>query len=639
MIRLSIRLNPGFCLLSLAFIASAHIVLAQPAHAEENVRLHGLSIFGDLKYPPDFTHFDYVNPDAPRGGILSHVGATVQLNASFLSFDSLNNFILKGNAAQGLNLVFDSLMTRAYDEPDAIYGLLAESVTPAEDGSSVTFHLRPCIYFHDGTPLTSEDVAFSLLILKEHGHPLISQNLTEMSAVKTPDSRTVQVHFSGAHSRDLPLFIGQLPVFSKAWYATRDFTKSTLEPPLGSGPYRVGKFDAGRFITYERVEGYWGRDIPVNRGRWNFDSIRFEYFRDRTAQFEAFKAGDYLFREEFTSKVWATEYVFPAVEDGRVKRLVLHDGSPSGAQGWFINTRRSKFADPRVREALINAFDFEWTNKNHFYGLYTRTHSHFENSAMKATGLPDNEERLLLEPWQDRLPAEVFGMPYTPPVTDGSGQDRQLLRKADRLLKEAGWTVQDGVRRNAKGENLTVEFLSDTPSFERVTAAYIKNLALLGIEATIRQVDSAQYQERQKRFDFDLVPRRYSIAVTPGVELNNYWTSNTATLAGSHNLSGIQNPIIDALTETVINATTRHGQITAARALDRVLRAGRYWVPHWYKPSHHLAFWDYFDHPETSPPYHRAVLDTWWVTAEQSALAGYPDGPAIIPTPACKPSE
>ena len=586
---------------------------------------HGLSIFGDLKYPADFTHFDYVNPEAPKGGTLSHVGSTVALNASFLSFDTLNGFILKGDAAQGLSLIFDSLMARAWDEPDAVYGLVAKSAAVSANGNRVTFHLREGPRFHDGSALTAADVAFSLMLLKDKGHPLVSQNLRELARVETPDARTVIVQFTGRQTRDLPLFVAQLPIFSKAYYSTHAFDETTLEPPLGSGPYRIGEFRPGQFIAYQRVADYWAKDLPINAGKWNFDKIRFDYFRDRTAQFEAFKAGAYYLREEFTSKVWATEYNFPAIKDGRVTQLVLPDDTPSGAQGWFINTRRAKFQDVRVRQALVLAFDFEWTNRNQFYGLYKRTASFFENSAMKAAGPPSAEELALLAPYRDQLPSAAFGEAVLPPVSDGSGQDRLLLRQASELLEAAGWQIENGVRRNAQGDILSIEFLADEPTFERIIAPYIKNLKLLGIDTRLRIVDSAQYQERLKNYDFDIVTQRYSVSVTPGLEIRAFWGSAFAALPGSRNLPGIANPVVDALIDKVIDAPSRETQIIAARALDRVLRAGHYWVPQWYKASHHLAFWDIYARPPVKPLYERGILETWWVDPDkEKKLAGPP---------------
>ena len=618
--------------LILAGAASATAALPSlPAMASDSAPIkvagagprHGMSFFGGLKYPQGFSHFDYVNPDAPKGGTLSQVGPTAAYNAGFTTFDTLNGYILKGNAAQRLDLIFDTLMVRAWDEPSAVYGLVAESVELSADKNTLTFRLRKEARFHDGTPLTAEDAAFSLMLLKAEGHPLISQNLHELRDAVATDAHTLQISFTGNQTRDLPLFIaGELPIFSKAYYTANTFNETTLKPPLGSGPYRVGDFKAGRFLTYERVKDYWAHDLNVNVGQWNFDRLRFEYFRDRTAEFEAFKTGAYRLREEFTSRVWATEYNFPAVKDGRVKQLVLPDKTPSGAQGWFINTRREKFADPRVRQALGLAFDFKWANKNLFYGLYKRTESYFENSPMKARGLPSAAELALLTPWKDKLPASVFGEPVSPPQSDGSGQDRSMLRQAAKLLEEAGWTIKNGKRVNAKGEVLTVEFLQDDPMWERICAGVIKNLQLLGAAANFRLVDSAQYLERMKRFDFDIIVQRYSMSLTPGIEIRSYWSSKFADVPGGRNLPGIANPAIDALIEKVIAAATPDEQVTAARALDRVLRAGHYWIPQWYKASHALAFWDIYDRPERKPDYERGVLRTWWVDPEKAAAAG-----------------
>jgi len=599
-------------------IAAASFPLSL-ARAAEGARRHGMSIFGELKYPPDFAHFDYVNPQAPKGGTFSQIGPTTAYNASFYTFDTLNGYILKGNAPQGLNLLFDTLMARAFDEPDALYGLAAESVEISDDGNRLVFHLREGARFHDGTPLTAEDAAFSFMLLKEKGHPLIAQNVKEMTSAETVDERTLAVTLTGKQTRDLPLFIaGTLPIFSKAFYTANDFADASLTPPLGSGPYKVGDFRAGRFVSYARVADYWGQDLPVNRGQWNFDTVRFEYFRDRTAQFEAFKAGGYLFREEFTSKTWATEYDFPAVKDGRVKLLTLPDDTPSGAQGWFLNTRRPKFQDIRVREAIGLAFDFAWTNRNLFYDLYKRTESYFENSPMKATGEPDAAELALLEPWRGEVPDAVFGPAVTPPESDGSGQDRALLRRAAALLDEAGWKIADGARRNAAGEAFSIEFLDNDPMVERIVAPLAKNLRLLGIDARSRQIDSSQYQLRRDNYDFDVVMQRYSLSLTPGIEVRSYWSSDFAKVPGGRNLSGISSPAIDALIEQVIAAPTREAQIVAARALDRVLRAGHYWVPQWHKNVHNLAFWDKFAWPETKPKYDRGVLATWWA-AEAAA--------------------
>jgi len=602
--------------LTRATAALAAIVLCtllHPASLTAAERRYGLSAFGDLALPEDFQSFAYANPDAPKGGSLSLIGW-----GGVTTFNSLNNYILKGDAAQGLDMVFDSLMTRAADEPDAVYGLIAESAEVAGDGKAVTFHLRPEAKFSDGTQVTADDVVFSFDVLKEKGHPLFHQMLRDVEKAEAVDAGTVRYTFKGELVRDLPLTVAGLPVFSEAYYSNKAFDETTLEPPLGSGPYLVDKFQQGRNITYRRNPDYWAKDLPVNKGRWNFDTIRYEYFRDRTAGMEAFKAGTYDLREEFTSKVWATEYDFPAVRDGRVKKETLPDETPSGTQGFFINTRREKFQDPRVREALSLAFDFEWTNRNMFYSLYDRTQSYFENSPMKAEGEPDEAERTLIESLGVPVPEGTLGPAVLPPVSDGSGRDRASLQKASKLLDEAGWRVKDRKRVDGNGEQLSVEFLTFEPTFERIIAPYVKNLSLLGIDARIRRVDPAQYQQRLKDFDFDLTTQRYGMRLTPGVELRSYFGSESANVPGSLNLAGIDDPAVDALIEKIVAAKSREEMYTAARALDRVLRASYYWVPHWHKASHTIAYWDKFARPETKPKYDRGILDTWWSKAAQN---------------------
>ncbi|MEM9590237.1 MAG: extracellular solute-binding protein [Pseudomonadota bacterium] len=579
--------------------------IASAAIAAE--RAHGLSAFGDLAQPEDFQAFGYVNPNAPKGGDLSLIGW-----GGVTTFNSLNNYILKGDAAQGLDLLFDSLMVRATDEPDAVYGLIAESAEVAEDGKSVTFYLRADARFSDGTPVTAEDVVFSFDTLKTKGHPIFSQTLRDVEKAEAIDPSTVRYTFKGDLVRDLPLTVAGLPVFSKAYYTDRKFDETTLEPPLGSGPYLVDDLKQGRNITYRRNPDYWAKDLPVNKGRWNFDKIRFEYFRDRTAGMEAFKAGTYDLREEFTSKVWATEYGFPAVQDGRVKKDTLPDLTPSGTQGFFINTRRDKFKDKRVREALGLAFDFEWTNRNMFYNLYDRTQSYFENSPMKAEGEPPDDERALIEGLAADVDPDALGAVPMPPVSDGSGRDRASLQRANELLNEAGWRIENRKRVNEAGEQLTVEFLTFSPTFERIIAPYVKNLSLLGIDSRIRRVDPAQFQQRLKDFDFDVTTSRFAMRNTPGVELRSYFGSRAANLPGSLNLAGINDPAVDELIEEIIGAETREDMNMAARALDRVLRTGHYWVPHWYKPSHTIAYWDKFGRPDTKPDFDRGILDTWW---------------------------
>lgn len=605
---------------------AALLPFEQPIRAataqETPARRHGMSVFGELKYPPDFAHFDYVRPDAPKGGLLSQVPHSWAFNQNPNTFDSLNTFIFRGSGPVGIEIIFDTLMTRAWDEPDALYGLLAEGVEPSADGNTYRFFLRPEARWHDGTPVTADDVAFTLNIFKAEGHPLISQTITDMESASAVSDATVDVLFNGDQSRDLPQVVAALPILSRAYYETRVFNESTLEPPLASGPYRIGKVDVGRAIEYHREDDYWARDLNVNVGRYNFDIVRYDFFRDRDVSFEAFKAGVYWLREEFTSRVWATGYDFPAARDGRVVRAELSDGRPSGAQGWFINTRRSKFADPRVREALIHAFDFEWSNTTLFFDLYSRTASFFENSPMKAEGPPSAAELALLEPFRAQVPEEVFDEPFTPPVSDGSGQDRRLLRQASRLLNEAGYEVVDGVRLTVDGVPFEIEFIDNDGSLDRIVQPYIRNLRRLGIQARSRVVDAAQFQRRVNEFDFDMIVRRYAMATIPGEGIKRFWGSEDANRAGSNNLSGIADPVVDALVQLVIDAPTREDQIVAARALDRVLRAGRYWVPQWYKAAHHLAYWDAYDRPATKPDYIRGVTDTWWFDPDRAAAAG-----------------
>jgi microcin C transport system substrate-binding protein len=590
-----------------------------PASAEQDIESHGLSTFGDLAYPPGFHHFRYADPNAPKGGSFSQIGPDRQYNQNFLTFNSLNSYILKGDAAQGIQLTFAALMVRCGDEPDAMYGLAAAKVRRSADGLTYTFFIRPEAKFHDGTRLTAYDVAFSLNLLKEKGHPIIAQLLRDLTGAKANDDASVTVTFAPKRARDVPLFVAGLPIFSRAYYSAKPFDESTLDVPLGSGAYKVGRFDAGRYIEYSRVNDWWGADLPVSRGQHNFDVVRFEYYRDREVGFEGFTAENYLFREEFTSRTWATRYDFPAAKDGRVKRDTIPDDTPSGAQGWFINTRRPKFADAKVREALNNAFDFEWTNKTIMYGSYDRTVSVFQNSDMMAVGKPSAEELALLERFRGRVPNEVFGDPYVPPVSDGSGNDRALLRRAAQLLQEAGCTVKDGKRVLLSGEPITIEFLLDEPTFEPHHMALIKNLTTLGIDAAIRLVDPVQYRARLDGFDFDITVDRLSFSSTPGDSLRSYFSSQAATLKGSYNLAGITDPAVDALIETIIAAETRPALVTACRALDRVIRAGRYWIPQWYKPSHWIAYWDVFGRLPAQPRYFRGIPETWWYDRDKAA--------------------
>jgi microcin C transport system substrate-binding protein len=500
-----------------------------------------------------------------------------------------------------------------------MYGLVARAVRVSPDGRVYRFSLRPEARFHDGSKLTAHDVVFSLAVLKEKGHPIIGQLLREFEGAEAPDDTTVVARFIENRARDVPLFVASLPIFSRAYYAGRAFDETTMDPPLGSGLYRVGRLESGRFIEYDRVKDWWGADLPVMRGLFNFDTVRFEYYRDREVAFEAFTAKSYLLREEFTSRVWAMRYDFPALRDGRVKREVLEDDTPSGAQGWFLNIRRDKFKDRRVREALIYAFDFEWTNKNIMYGSYERTHSVFQNSDMMAKGKPSPEELALLEPFRGKVPDEVFGEPFVPPVSDGSGQDRNLLRRAGQMLQEAGWAIKDGKRMNAQGERIAIEFLIEEPSFQPHHMPLIKNLGTIGIDATLRVVDPVQYRRRVDEFDFDITVQRFNFSSTPGDSLRTYFSSRAAAMKGSQNLAGIADPVIDALIDRVIEAKDRQALMIACQALDRVIRSGRYWIPHWYKATHWLAYWDVFNKPPKKPRYARGILETWWYDRDKAA--------------------
>ena len=591
------------------------------AVAAEAGGTHGLSSFGELKYPPGFQKFDYVNPMAPKGGRFSAQVSSTTGNQAANTFNTLNIYVLRGDGAAGMNLTFDSLMVRALDEPDALYGLVARSVEASADGLTYRFRLRPQARFHDGSRLTARDVAFSLTLLRDKGHPEISQVIRDMTEAVAEGEDTVAVRFAPGRARDLPLIVAQLPIFSASYYTDHDFEASSLEAPLGSGPYRVGRVDAGRSIEFERVPDYWGADLAVAAGQHNFDQIRYEYFRDRNVAFEAFKGGAFTYREEFTARVWATAYDFPAVTEGRVVRATVPDARPSGTQGWWINARRERFRDPRVREAIGLCFDFEWTSKNLMYGVYKRTASYFENSELKAVGKPGPGELALLEPLGD-LPAEVFGEPWTPPVSDGSGQDRALLKRADALLREAGCIREGGALRISGGQPLEIEFLDFEPSLQPHTQPFIRNLGLLGIKASIRTVDASQYQARVNDFDFDLTSRRFGSGLTPGAELREAYGSRAAGTRGSNNLAGIASPAIDALLDAVAKAGSRADLVAAVQALDRVLRAGRYWVPMWYSGAHRLALWDIYGRPEQAPKYDLGAPATWWFDADRARRIG-----------------
>ncbi|EEE38963.1 extracellular solute-binding protein, family 5 [Rhodobacteraceae bacterium KLH11] len=581
------------------------------------IKSHGLSVFGDLKYGPDFKHFDYVNPDAPKGGEIS--------TWAFGTFDSLTPFILKGNPGALSTVFYDSLMSGGLDEPDAMYGLVAHSVEYPESREWVIFDMRPEAMFRDGTPVTAEDVVFTFETLRDKGRPSYQLLFKDFIQAEALDTHRVKFTFrpDGA-LREAYLTAAGLPIFSKAYYETQDFEETSLEAPMGSGAYTLQSVDPGRSIVYKRRDDYWAKDLPVNVGQNNFDLLKVEYFADYTTAFEAFKAGAYTFREEFLSRLWATGYDFPAIDKGWVKLETLPDGRPAGTQGFWFNLRRDKFSDPRVREAIGLAFNFEWSNQSLFHGLYTRTNSFWENSEMQAEGLPDAGELELLEPLRGQIPDSVFTDPvYTPGESrpDSAG-DRRALRRASKLLDEAGWSVgDDGLRRNAEGDVLSVEFLNDSPSFDRIILPYVDNLQRLGIDASAQRVDAAQAQQREKKFEYDVTVRRYAMSQTPGTELRGIFGSDAAGIEGSNNVAGLQDAAVDQLIQKVESADNREDLKTAVRALDRVLRSKHIWVPQWYKPVHNIAYFDMFERPYTDnpPPGGLGELSIWWYNAEKAA--------------------
>ncbi len=601
------RVLAAFCL---AF--GLALICAHPAWAESGMTpSHGLSLHGGLKYGPAFTHFDYVNPDAPKGG-------TVRQSA-IGTFDSLNPFILRGQSAAGIGLVYESLMTPSLDEPDADYGQIAESVEVADDISWVVFNLRPEARWHDGSPITADDVVYSFDILKTKGHPFYRAYYAAVERAEKLGPHKVKFVFRVGLNRELPKILGQLTVLPKAYYETHEFDKTTLEPPLGSGPYRIAELEPSRSITYGRIPDYWGQDLPVNRGTNNFDVIRIDYYRDRTVALEAFKAHEYDFRLENTAKVWATGYDFPAARQGFVIAEEIPHENPTGMQGFVFNTRRAIFQDRRLRRALAYAFDFEWTNANLFNGAYTRTTSYFSNSELAAQGLPSTEELALLEPFRDQIPDEVFTDIYQPPETDGSGNVRANLRSAKKLLEEAGWVIENGkLVHQGSGEPLEIEFLLVSPAFERIVGPLTQNLKRLGVASRIRTVDTAQYQNRLDQFDFDIVVSSFGQSLSPGNEQLDFWGSSKADIEGSRNLIGVVDPAVDALIEAIISAPDRAALVTATRALDRVLLWGHYVIPHWHIRTFRVAYWNRFGRPKVQPRFGLG-FNTWWIDPDKDA--------------------
>nr|MDJ1009326.1 extracellular solute-binding protein [Paracoccaceae bacterium] len=535
------------------------------------------------------------------------------------TFDSLNAFILDGEPAQGLERIYDTLLARAWDEPDAAYGRLAETIEYPDDRSWVIFNLRPEARFADGEPVTADDVVFTFETLKAEGSPLYRITLQDVETVEALGAHRVRISFAeGANTRDLIGTVGEIDILPAHYYETVEFSRSTLDPPLGSGPYVIDRVNPGRSIRYCRNEDYWGAGLPVNVGAWNFDCVTYEYFADRTAAFEALKSGEYLFHEEFLSALWANAYDFPALDEGWVIRTTIPDGRAAGAQGFWLNMRQDKFADVRVREAIGKAFNFEWSNETLFGGLYNRTDSFWEGTEMEASGLPEGAELAILERFRDALPESVFTEPaVSPAVNRPQNADRRALAAAGDLLDAAGWLVgEDGRRRNAEGDVLEIEFIDDGPSFERIVLPYIENLDRLGIDAEFVLLDPAQMEERQENFDYDVIPGRFNLPLTPSVELYSLFHSRSVDAPGTFNLTGLADPVVDALIDTALAAESREDLNVAVRALDRVLRSKHIWVPQWSKGEHWIAYWDVFGRPEIKPPYRRGD-EFWWFEQEK----------------------
>ncbi|WP_062390620.1 extracellular solute-binding protein [Pseudomonas abietaniphila] len=587
----------GLCLLGPLLLGMACSSQAAPQHA--------ITLYNEApKYPADFKHFDYVNPDAPKGGILRSAG--------FGGFDSLNPFISKGVPADDIGLIYDTLMRQGLDEPFTEYGLIAGKIEKAPDNSWVRFYLRPEARFNDGHPVRADDVVFSFNTLIKDGSPLYRSYYADVDQVVAEDPLTVLFKFKHDNNRELPLIIGQLPVLPKHWWATRDFNKGNLEIPLGSGPYKVVEVKPGRSVRYERVKDYWGKDLPVNKGFYNFDRLSTDYYRDNTVALEALKAGAFDFWQEMTAKNWATAYDVPAVREGRLIKEEIPNGNPQGMQGFIFNLRKPMFQDIRVRQALSLLLDFEWTNKQLFFGTYTRTKSYFDNSDMASRGLPSEAELKILEPLRGKLPEPVFTEEFKLPVTDGSGIIREQQRKAFQLFKEAGWKIVGDKMVDTEGKPVNIEFLLAQTEFERVLLPFKRNLADLGINLEIRRVDVSQYITRRRSRDYDMIVGSFPQSSSPGNEQREYWDSSAADKPGSYNLIGLKDPAIDTLVSGLINADSRQSLIDHTRALDRALLWGYYVIPNWHIKTWRLAYWDHLGHPKRTPLYDIGTM-TWWV--------------------------
>ena len=582
------------------------LLIAQNLLAKTNIS-HAIAMHGEPKYDQNFISVEYVSNNAEKGGNI--------VRSAIGTYDTFNPFTLKGTSAAGIGLLYESLTVGSSDEAFTEYGLLAKSIEWPDDRSWVTFTLRDEAKWHDGKKITSDDVVWTFNTLMEKGHPFYKYYYGDVSEVIKINENKVKFEFSTNTNKELVLIVGQLPVLPKHYWENKNFEETTLDVPIGSGPYKVKSFDAGRSITYELDMDYWGFEnniVPIKVGKDNMGSIRYDYYKDRGVEREAFKSGEIDFFSENTSKEWATGYDIDAVTEGLIKKELIPHENPQGMQAFAFNTRKDIFADKRVRKALSFAFDFEWTNKNLFYGAYKRTDSFFENSELASSGLPSQAELAYLNPYIDQLPKEIFNEEYNNPKTDGSGFIRNELQEATKLLQEAGWKLRDGKLENSNGEPFEFEILLVSPAFERIVLPFIDNLEKLGINASLRTIDSSQYQKRIESFDFDMVVFTFSQSLSPGNEQRNFWSSGAADTNGSRNIIGIKNNVIDLLIENLINAKDREDLITISRALDRVLLWNYYVIPQWHISAYRVLYWDMFDQPKQKPKYSLG-FDTWWV--------------------------
>lgn len=602
------------------FLAATAAVLAlsSPALADgaPQAPLYGVAMHGAPKYAPDFAHLDYVNPDAPKGGEM-HL-------ATAGTFDSLNPYILKGVAAPGIGMIYQTLMSGTEDEAFSEYGQIAESIEMPEDRGFVVFNLRKEAKWNDGQPLTAADVVWTFDTLMKDGHPSYRAYYGHVKQAVAENEHRVKFLFDMKGNRELPLIMGQMPVLPKHFYEGKSFAVTTLTPPLGSGPYRVRSVDTGHRIVYERVKDWWGAALPINRGQYNFDAIVYDVYRDDTVLLQAFFSGNYDFRSENVAKNWATAYDRPPVKQGLIKKEVIPHELPAGMQAFVYNIRRPFFSDPKVREALNYAFDFEWSNKTVAFGAYKRTKSYFENSELASSGIPQGRELEILEKYKGQVPDALFTTPYTNPVTDGSGSGvRENLTAAKKILAEAGWKIGPSGLLEKNGQPFRFEFLCDSEMFERWIQPFVANLKKLGIQANLRFVDTAQYQNRLDSFDFDMTNAGFGQSLSPGNEQRDFWGSDKADVKGSRNIIGIKNPVVDDLIKMIISAPDREELIVRTHALDRVLLWNHYVIPNWYLGSFRVAYWDKFGHPDKTPKYGLGVPDTWWYDAAKAGkIAG-----------------